>query len=82
MLTRCTNPNSKSFKNYGGRGIAVCDQWREFNDFAADIESAIGSRPDGMTLDRVDVNGNYEIGNIRWATGSEQARNTRRAATT
>lgn len=74
MIKRCTNPNDKDhWKDYGGRGITICERWRSFKDFLADM----GERPDGRTLDRIDVNGNYEPGNCRWATKSEQQRNKR-----
>lgn len=74
MVKRCTNPNAKDWPDYGGRGIEVCDRWREFQNFLADM----GERPAGMTLDRIDVDGNYELANCRWATPSEQRRNQRR----
>lgn len=74
MMQRCYNPNNNSFKNYGARGIRVCDRWRHsFADFAADV----GPRPHGASLDRVNNNGDYEPDNVRWATRVEQMNNTR-----
>lgn len=75
MLDRCYNQKSSGYKNYGGRGITVCDRWREsFENFLFDM----GRRPDGCSIDRADVNGNYEPGNCTWATPYQQARNTTR----
>lgn len=73
MLQRCRDP-SERFAEWGGRGITVCDRWNDFNNFHQDM----GARPPGMTLDRVEVDGNYEPGNCRWATRAEQNQNTRK----
>jgi len=75
MKRRCNNPKEVGYKYYGGRGITVCDRWLEsFQNFYEDM----GKCPEGMSLDRIDVNGNYEPSNCRWATHSEQSYNQRR----
>lgn len=76
MLDRCENPQHHAYHRYGGRGITVYGPWYDFATFRDDIERLIGSRPDGKTLDRYpDNNGNYEPGNVRWATWAEQVAN-------
>jgi len=74
MISRCTYKNNNRWYRYGGRGIKVCDKWRRFENFLNDMEE----RPLKMTLDRIDVNGNYEPLNCRWADAITQAREKRR----
>lgn len=78
MKRRCFNPNTINYKNYGGRGITVCARWVES---AYSFFLDMGNRPEGHTIDRVDVNGNYEPDNCRWATSLEQSQNKRIHAT-
>lgn len=75
MRGRCHRPTEKYYSCYGGRGISVCDEWRrDFQAFAA----YIGVKPTPVhSIDRIDNNGNYEPGNVKWSTKSEQARNRR-----
>jgi hypothetical protein len=75
MKSRCYNKNSLKYPSYGARGIKVCDRWKEFNNFYDDM--FIGYKK-GLTLDRINNNGNYEIENCRWTIPKVQANNTRR----
>ena len=74
MVARCNNKNDKDYINYGGRDISVCNRWLDVKNFIADMYPTF---EEGLTLDRIDVNGNYEPSNCRWATKTVQARNTR-----
>ena len=71
MNTRCSNPNNHHFHNYGGRGIRVCERWARFENFLSDM----GEVSAGLSLDRINNDGNYEPANCRWATAQEQVLN-------
>lgn len=73
MKSRCNNPNNVSYKNYGGRGITVCKRWYNFKNFYEDM----GQKPNGLSLDRIDNDGNYEPSNCKWSTWVEQNNNKR-----
>ena len=72
MMRRCYKEYRTDYKYYGGRGIQVCSRWHSFENFYADMGNA-----EGLTLDRIDVNGNYEPSNCKWSTMSEQVKNRR-----
>lgn len=77
IKARCRTKGHRVYGRYGGRGIDICEQWMDFHVFVSDINRLIGQRPEGCSIDRIDNDGDYEPGNVRWADMKTQARNTR-----
>lgn len=76
MMSRCNTPTTTYYKNYGGRGIKVCKRWSKFENFYKDMH---GTYQEHLTLDRIDVNGNYTPKNCKWSTPKEQSNNQRKS---
>lgn len=74
MKSRCLDPKNRGYRWYGARGIKICERWLTFENFLSDM----GFRPEGLSLDRINSNGDYEPSNCRWVTQKQQLRNTRR----
>lgn len=78
MKDRCNNPNNTHYNYYGGRGIKVCKRWLDSEKGFINFLEDMGERPQGLTLDRIDVNGNYDPSNCKWATRKKQRINQRK----
>ena len=78
MKQRCINPKATGYKNYGGRGITICERWLGCGGFIHFLKD-MGERPEGKSIDRIDNDGNYEPSNCQWATKEEQQNNKRRS---
>ena len=77
MMYRCYSPVCRMYRHYGERGIAVCDEWHDVRAFVRYCDEVLGPKPPGYSIDRIDNDGDYEPGNVRWASPSEQIRNRR-----
>lgn len=77
MMSRCHNPASNEWDNYGGRGITVCDEWHDVTRFIEYLSNVLGPCPPGHSIDRIDNNSGYRPGNVRWADRSTQNKNRR-----
>lgn len=77
MRSRCNNPNHPNYHNYGGRGISVCSEWDSFPAYLEHVSKLPYYSEEGRSMDRIDNDGNYEPGNVRWATDDQQRRNKR-----
>jgi hypothetical protein len=78
ILSRCENPRAQRYRDYGGRGIRVCEEWHDIQAFISYVEQELGPRPPGMSLDRIRNDGHYAPGNIRWNDDAGQFENTDR----
>lgn len=83
MISRCHNENHPSYDNYGGRGIQVCEEWRGAPDgvvaFLTYLDNTLGPCPGSFDIDRINNDGNYEPGNIRWVSRSDNLKNKRKS---
>lgn len=77
MMRRCYSEDHPKYPTYGNRGITVCIRWHKVGNFIHDIETHLGVKQDGQSLDRSDNNKNYELSNVKWSTSKEQGRNRR-----
>ena len=78
MISRCYNKNNWRYKYYGARGIIVCESWKNFDNYYVWIKNNLGNKPDkSYSLDRINNDGNYEPGNLRWASKKTQSKNKR-----